>query len=444
MPISSRSVVSTTVLFLVIGFLALLGVLGATLWLGERTQNYFEQVIEARNQRASAVDLRAALSAAESAERGYVASDNEIYLAPYEVARSQTLRLLGEIQRAYGPYPEHAAGTARLVEIAAAKFAEMDQVIALQRSGHGNDALEMFQTNKGKALMDEANVFFSGLLDGAEARQNAGVEGQRVTATWQRLASIAGTIIIIAVVIAAIMVLTRYTRELRRVSDEVTSLNSDLEQRVQDRTQDLVTARDRATALLSEVNHRVANSLTLVSSLVGMQSRAVSDAMAKSALAETQDRIFAISLVHKRLYASGEVGVVQLDDYLSGLLDHLRTSLRGGNDVSLTYHIAPVALATDRSINLGVILTEWVTNAYKYAYPDGSGEVRVSLRALDGGLLQMIVEDDGVGSVDGAPAQGTGVGTRIVKAMAVSMEGRVENLPRDRGTAVSLTVPHKT
>jgi two-component sensor histidine kinase len=320
----------------------------------------------------------------------------------------------------------------------------MDQVIALKRSGHGVDALEQFQTNRGKALMDEANVFFSGLLDGAEARQSAGIEGQRVTATWQRLASIAGTIIIIAVVIAAVLVLTRYTRELRRVSDEVTSLNTDLEQRVQDRTQDLVSARDRATALLSEVNHRVANSLTLVSSLVGMQSRAVNDETARSALAETQDRIYAISLVHKRLYASGEVGVVQLEDYLSGLLDHLRTSLRGGNDVSLTYHIAPVALATDRSISLGVILTEWVTNAYKYAYPDGSGEVRVSLRALDGGLLQMIVEDDGVGSVDGAPAKGTGVGTRIVKAMAVSMEGRVENLPRERGTAVSLTVPHKT
>ena len=80
--------------------------------------------------------------------------------------------------------------------------------------------------------------------------------------------------------------------------------------------------------LLAEVNHRVANSLSLVASLVRLQANAVTDQAAKDALAETQARINAISLVHKRLYSSGDVRFVALDEYLSGLLEHLETSMR--------------------------------------------------------------------------------------------------------------------
>jgi FixJ family two-component response regulator len=130
---------------------------------------------------------------------------------------------------------------------------------------------------------------------------------------------------------------------------------------------DVRVARDRAEVLLTEVNHRVANSLSLVSSLVGLQAKAVTDQAAKDALGETQARIYAISLVHKRLYSSGDVRVVALDEYLSGLLDHIETSMRGeGHGASLTYQLDPLTLPTDATINLGVIVTEWVTNAFKY------------------------------------------------------------------------------
>ena len=69
--------------------------------------------------------------------------------------------------------------------------------------------------------------------------------------------------------------------------------------------------------MLAEVNHRVANSLSLVASMVRMQSNVVSDKTAKSALSETEARIFAISFLHKRLYSSGEVGLVSWDEYRS-------------------------------------------------------------------------------------------------------------------------------
>ena len=104
---------------------------------------------------------------------------------------------------------------------------------------------------------------------------------------------------------------------------------------------------------------------------------------------------------------------VALDEYLSGLLDHLETSMRGeGHGASLSYDLEPLRLRTDASINLGVVVTEWVTNAFKYAYPDHAGEVRVRLRRLPEGRVELAVEDDGVGRNDEAAVKGTGLGTR--------------------------------
>jgi two-component sensor histidine kinase len=442
MPISSRYVVSSTVILLAIGFLALLGIVGTSLWLGERAQLYFTQVIEMRDQRNAAVELRTALYAAESSQRGFLVTGNEIYLSPFDVAKSQAQRQLGELRRLFGKLPDVSAAIERLGEITAEKFAEMDESITLKRARHDDEALALFRTNKGKALMDEANVFFSGLIQGTDQRLELGMSEQRTNALLQRLIAGIGAVVIVLVVAGATLVIARYTLEVHDARDEVTALNADLERRVSDRTLDLVVARDRATALLSEVNHRIANSLTLVSSLVGLQSKALKDDIAKQALAETQDRIFAISLVHKRLYGSTTVGIVQLDDYLSGLLEHLKTSVRSeGQGVNLVYDIPAVPLATDASINLGVVVTEWVTNAFKYAYPDGVGEVRVTVRQLPEGMLELTVEDDGVGRAEGAPAKGTGLGTKIVTAMATSMRATIDYSAQGRGTSARLIFP---
>jgi two-component sensor histidine kinase len=231
---------------------------------------------------------------------------------------------------------------------------------------------------------------------------------------------------------------------LRATRDQLNTFNTELESRVAARTVDLAQERDRAAILLSEVNHRVANSLALVSSLVSLQSKTLGDQAAKDALAETQDRIFAISLVHKRLYSSTDVRSVELDEYLSVLLDHLRTSLRSqSHGVNLSFDIQQVELETDASVNLGVVVTELVTNAFKYAYPDGVGNIRVRLRKL-GEQVELAVEDDGIGRSHGAPAKGTGVGTRIVNAMCQSLGAKIEYQDRQPGTAVSLVFPARS
>jgi two-component sensor histidine kinase len=193
---------------------------------------------------------------------------------------------------------------------------------------------------------------------------------------------------------------------------------------------------------LAEVNHRVANSLAMVSSLVKLQSRAVNEPSARSALAETEARINAVASVHKRLYTSGNVQSVPLNEYMSGILDNLAGVMRDqGLRSKLVYDLDPLELQTDASVNLGVITTEWVTNAFKYAYPERGGEIRVQLRRLPNDRGELVVEDSGVGRSHAGEPKGTGLGTRIVRAMADSISGSIEYRDREPGTAARIVFP---
>lgn len=201
-------------------------------------------------------------------------------------------------------------------------------------------------------------------------------------------------------------------------------------------------AKDRAEVLVKEVNHRVANSLSLVASLVSLQASAIADPVAKQALNETKSRIYAISTVHKRLYSSSDVRFVALDEYLAGLLEQLQLSMQDQwQGAVLKAELSALLLKTDQSINLGIVVAEWVTNACKYAYPGGGGEIRVKLRRISEQRAQLSVEDDGVGRGEDGAAKGTGLGTRIVRAMAQSMDASVEYASLMPGTAARLNFP---
>jgi two-component sensor histidine kinase len=441
MPISGRYVVQSTIALLAVGFLSLLGIVAMTIWLGEQARIYSNDAAAARDAQVAAVELRSAVQSAESSQRGYLVGGNEIYLAPYDNAKATAERQLERLKRLLAPQQESEAMLARLAVVISEKFAEMDRTNLLKRELQDADATAVFRTNRGKALMDEANVFLSSIIRTTDERLTSGVMQQRDNATRLRWVSILGAIAIVLVVGGVTVTFSRYAREIAQARDDVRNLNVSLEGRVKERTADLGRARDRAETLLAEVNHRVANSLMLVASLVKLQSNAVKDAAAKTALDETEARIHAISMVHKRLYASGDARVVALDEYLAGLLDHLQISMRSdGLAAPLQVRLEALQLGTDATINLGVIVAEWVTNAVKYAYPDRRGEIRIDLKRLSDGRGELSVEDDGVGRSN-APAKGTGLGTRLVNAMAKSIGAEIHYDVRQPGTGARLIFP---
>jgi two-component sensor histidine kinase/CheY-like chemotaxis protein len=203
--------------------------------------------------------------------------------------------------------------------------------------------------------------------------------------------------------------------------------------------QEVREARDRAELMLREVNHRVANSLAMVASLVRLQASLVSDPGAVAALTETQVRISAISGVHRRLYRSTDMQNVALDEYLRDLVADLKASLQGGKaETAIDFTAARVSVATDRAVSIGVALTELLTNAVKYAYPAGTpGAIRVVLDTVGSRRASISVEDDGHGWDQQAPPRGTGLGTRIISAMMANIGTKLEHHAVQSGTRTS-------
>lgn len=223
---------------------------------------------------------------------------------------------------------------------------------------------------------------------------------------------------------------------LRAVEDALERRRLQLEaERVQ---AEVLRERDRAEALLREVNHRVGNSLQLVTSFIYLQRRQLTDAAAQDALDRVQARLEAVSQVHRRLYTSGDVTGVALDGYLDGLVEELAFSMSSDKGPQIQLQAEPVWVTTDQAVAIGVIVAELVTNAVKYAYPAGTGgEIRVLLGHTDEATVRLCVEDDGMGMSDTDP-KGTGLGGQILAAMATDLGSKIQFKTSSSGTHVYL------
>jgi two-component sensor histidine kinase/CheY-like chemotaxis protein len=197
--------------------------------------------------------------------------------------------------------------------------------------------------------------------------------------------------------------------------------------------EELRRAKERAESLLAEVNHRVANSLALVTSLLRLQASDSTDEELRRILNETCGRIAAIVNVHRSLYVGEDVHEVEMDRYLAALVADLRLTLP--EHVRIVLEAEPIVLRPDQAVSLGVMVTELAVNAAKYAYPDDRpGDVRVLLGHEGPDRVCLTVSDRGIGFDPEGSAIGTGLGRRIVRAMAASLGSDLELATRPDGT----------
>jgi two-component sensor histidine kinase len=203
-------------------------------------------------------------------------------------------------------------------------------------------------------------------------------------------------------------------------------------------------SRDRYAALaaeremlLREVNHRVGNSLQIIASLLHLQASSSAQEDVKAALTNAMGRVAAVAQVHRRLYTSQDLKSVLLNQYLEALLEDLRRSAEGNRMSRLTLKAEPIEIDPDRAVSIGIIVNELVMNAVKYAYPDGAGPIHVALEG-EGDDLQLSIADNGVGLEGSSDPRSTGMGQRIVTAMAQKLDATVERDPTHAGTRILL------
>ncbi len=202
-------------------------------------------------------------------------------------------------------------------------------------------------------------------------------------------------------------------------------------------------ARDRYMALaaeqallLREVNHRVSNSLQLIASIMQFQARGATPEV-KEALMEAHNRVLAVAKVHRSLYTSPNVQSVSLHRYIEALAEDIQSAAGDGIEQVKQFSLQadPVEIEPDRAVAVGVMLTELVLNAHKHAYPNGNGPIRVTLQMVTPNRGVLMVEDDGVGFVNGHPHEGaSGLGTVIIKAMAQKLGAEISYDSNHKGT----------
>lgn len=275
------------------------------------------------------------------------------------------------------------------------------------------------------------------------------IELAPVLATWRAaLVPYAG---LAALAAAALMVLSafgfRQARAARLVQER-------LEARVQERTASLETAlaqRDEVLAqkdlLMREANHRIKNSLQVVSSLLSLQGQSTGNPETRESLREAGRRVHAVSDIHQLLYKVDDVRLVPFHEYLTTLCRDLeRSALAGSDGWRLTVTVEPVEVPSDQAVPLGLIANELLMNAVKHAYSGeaqalASKPVAVGLRHA-GDSVRLTVEDEGVGLPEGFDwRRSRSLGMRLVHALCSQLGATLTVEPRGTGTSYRLVMP---
>lgn len=197
--------------------------------------------------------------------------------------------------------------------------------------------------------------------------------------------------------------------------------------------------------LLQELNHRVKNNLQVICSLINMQVRKVQDPSGREALEECQRRVWAIALIHEKLYQAKNYALVPFCEYAKSLAANVfhATGVSPAN-IKLEVEIDDVSLTVDKAIPCGLILNELISNALKHAFPhDRLGTLRVEVRSADEGEIVISVSDDGIGVPDGFDSQKShSLGLQLVSTLVQQIDGELRIL-REHGTVFEIRFPLK-
>jgi PAS domain S-box-containing protein len=224
----------------------------------------------------------------------------------------------------------------------------------------------------------------------------------------------------------------------KRVEFELGDTREKLEAAVEARTADLTQALQQKTALLHEVDHRVKNNLQLISSLLLLQNRRVTDPAVKNSLRGMLERVSAIATVHRRLFQSDDVERFDVSAFVRDLVSDMVGSTRR-DDITVRLDLERVDIAASKAAPLALVISELFSNALRHAFPEGrGGEIFVGI-TRNNGDFRIEITDDGVGQENSATSGGFGL--TIVQLLCQQLKAKSETTPAEPGTRVVVLLP---
>lgn len=188
--------------------------------------------------------------------------------------------------------------------------------------------------------------------------------------------------------------------------------------------------------LLREIHHRVKNNMQVIISLLSLQYDKIKDKQSLEMFKESQDRIRSMSLIHEKLYQSGDLANIAFSGYVKDLVTRLVGSYGVNPErIELKIEVEDVSIGLDNAIPCGLIINELVSNSLKYAFPqEGKGEIKIALRSVNEDELELTVSDNGIGIPEDLDFENPeSLGLDLVKTLAEhNLDAKIE-LDRKEG-----------
>ena len=189
--------------------------------------------------------------------------------------------------------------------------------------------------------------------------------------------------------------------------------------------------------LLKEIHHRVKNNLQIISSLLNLQEDYVKkDPTAINVLHESQNRVLSMAMIHEMLYLSKDLSQINFSDYINNLISNLLYSYSAEKTITPLLKIEEIHLNIETSIPCGLIINELVTNSLKYAFPNKTGELTISLNSYND-EYKLIISDNGVGFQEDYKNLNTSLGLKLVNSLIQQLDGSI-NLDKTQGTKYTI------
>jgi two-component sensor histidine kinase len=191
--------------------------------------------------------------------------------------------------------------------------------------------------------------------------------------------------------------------------------------------------------LLKEIHHRVKNNLQVVMSLLDSQADSLQDKAALSAIQESQHRVQAMALIHQKLYQSESVARIPMTEYIEEVVAYLSDSYSLYQPIRFDVEVEDIELDVTLAVPLGLIINEAITNAFKYAFPQGrAGTITVHLKRIEEASYALVIADDGVGlPANYDPSRSRSLGMTLIHGFSRQLGAKL-TITSSSGMCISL------